>query len=228
MKILKSNFEKSELGLTYKNSAIQIFFGNKKSILENIKSAFPHLHPQRIKQTHSDIVVQASDQLVEADAHFSSEKSKGLLISTADCLPVMIYCSQTKKAAAVHAGWKGVANQIVLKTLNRFIDNGSSLKQFEIWIGPHILQDSFEIEVDVLKQLENASNGLQRNQYSFEKNSKFYVDLNQIVTSQIKQVAGESTVVHLIDIDTKTNLDYWSFRRDKDKAGRNLSFISVL
>lgn len=228
MKILKSNLENTEIGLTFKNSAFQILFGNKNSSVENIKNAYPQLHLQKIKQTHSDIVVQSSNATVEADGHFSSEKKTGLLISTADCLPVLIFCSQTKRVASVHAGWKGVANQIVLKTLRRFVETGSTQKIFELWIGPHILQNSFEIELDVLKQLAAASYGLNQSEYCNEKNSKFYVDLNQIVISQIAQIADKKTAINFVEVDTKTNLDYWSFRRDKDKAGRNLSFISIL
>jgi len=172
-------------------------------------------------------VIQSSNQIHEADAHFSADKKIALLISTADCLPVLIYCSETQRVAAAHAGWKGVANQIVLKTLQKLVETGSVEKKFELWIGPHILQSSFEIDLDVLKHLQASSYNLSQEQYVYEKDSKYYVDLNQVVLSQIAQVSHPDSVVNYIDVDTKTDLNFWSFRRDKDKAGRNLSFISI-
>lgn len=227
MKILKANFETTDIGLSSKTSNLSLFFGNKNSSVDAIQKKFPELRPQRIRQTHSDTVIQASNQIHEADAHFSADQKMALLISTADCLPVLIYCSETKRVAAAHAGWKGVANQIVLKTLRKLAETGSVEKKFELWIGPHILQGSFEIDFDVLKQLQTSSYNLSQEQYSYEKDSKYYVDLNQIVFSQIAQVAHPDSVVNCIEVDTKTDLNFWSFRRDKDKAGRNLSFISI-
>lgn len=227
MKILKSNFEKTKIGLSVETDLLQIFFGNKNSSLDSIQKHFPGLHLQRIKQTHSDITVQASEKIVEADGHFTSHFQKALIISTADCMPILIFCAQTKRVAAVHAGWKGVANQIVLKTLKQLISSGSSQKSFEFWIGPHILQSSFEVDLDVLKQLESAAYHLKTDEIAFAKNNKFYVDLNKIVYSQIEEFADSNSVIHLFDFDTKTNLNFWSFRRDKEKAGRNLSFIAL-
>lgn len=230
MKILKSNLERSEIGFFQKTDSVFIFFGNRCSSLSSIQTAFPNLEVQRIKQTHSDIVVAASDQIAEADSHFSSLAQKALIISTADCLPVLIHCSQTKRIAAIHAGWKGVVNQIVLKTLKKLIETGSSNMQFQIWIGPHILQSSFEIDLDVMKQLESSAFSLPEEKYAYQKDSKYYADLNQIVFSQIAHVtkpAKENVSIHCLEIDTKTDAAFWSFRRDKEKAGRNLSFIAL-
>lgn len=226
MKILKSEFEIISIGLILKTRHLQLFFGNKNSSLDSIQNTFSALSLKRIKQTHSDIIVEASDTIVEADSHYTQETNAGLLISTADCLPVLIFCSQTNRIAAVHAGWKGVANQIVLKTAKQLISTGSSHKIFEFWIGPHILQDSFEIDLDVLKQLEASAYGLKQKQYYYEQNNKFYVDLNQIVFSQIAQIESQNVNVFTLDVDTKTDPLFWSFRRDKEKAGRNLSFIA--
>lgn len=227
MKILKANFEKTDVGLFIETADVSIIFGNKKSDLDVFLNRFPKLRFQKIKQTHSDIVIEATDQIHKADGHFSSFRNIGLLISTADCLPVLIYCSQTKRIASVHAGWKGVANQIVLKTLNRLITSGSSQKNFEFWIGPHILQNSFEVQSDVLAQLEDATYAAGKKEYCFEKNGKYYVNLERIVYSQIANVTNSNAVIHTMDIDTKTTLEFWSFRREKEAAGRNLSFIAL-
>lgn len=227
MKIQKFNFKSIPIGLVYQTNDFEIFFGNKNSNVETIQKEFSQFHQQRVKQTHSDIVVQASNEIFEADAHFTSEKNMALVIATADCMPVLIFCHQTQRIASVHAGWKGVANQIVLKTLKQLISTGSSKRQFDFWVGPHILQHSFEVSSDVFQELVLASYELENSDFSFEQNNKFYVDLDKIVYSQIKKVVGHDLILNTAEIDTKTNDQYWSFRRDKEKAGRNLSFIAL-
>ncbi len=227
MKILKSDFKETEIGFFLETDFVKILFGNKNSSLDNIKNYYPDLHIQRIKQTHSDISVQASDEVVQADGHFTEFRNTALIIATADCTPVLVYCSQTRRIASIHAGWKGVENQIVLKTLKNLISTGSSRKMFEFWIGPHILQASFEVDSDVFHRLSNSTYKLIQDDFSFQKNNKYYVDLKKIILSQIQEVIGPNFNVHVKEDDTKTNEKFWSFRRDKENAGRNLSFISL-
>lgn len=227
MKILRSDFRNTEVGLFLETEMLQILFGNKNSTLDNIKKYFPLLHFQRIKQTHSDISVPSSDQIIEADGHFTSDKNNALIISTADCTPIMIFCAETKRIASVHAGWKGVENQIVLKILKQFVSTGSSQKKFEFWIGPHILQSSFEVDSDVFQKLAASAYSIHEKDFSFQKNNKYYVDLKKIIFSQIQKVLGSDFTVHVCEYDTKTDDNFWSFRRDKKNAGRNLSFIAL-
>jgi YfiH family protein len=226
MNKLKSDFEKQDLGLFLKTERLFLFFGNRHGTRDGIEKKFPDLDFHRIRQTHSDIVIDSSEQIFEADAHYTEKKNTALFISSADCLPVLIFCAQTNRVASVHAGWKGVANQIVAKALNQLAATGSTHKVFQIWIGPHILQKSFEVDLDVLKLLEASAYNLDRKLYCEEKNNKYYVDLDQIVHSQIQHVANPSTAVEFLGIDTKTNNEFWSHRRDKAQAGRNLSFIA--
>ena len=42
-----------------------------------------------------------------------------ICISTADCIPVLLYDRQRRIVAAVHAGWRGTVNRILTKTLHR-------------------------------------------------------------------------------------------------------------
>ena len=223
-----AEFENHNLGLVLKSKRFFLFFGNAKGDAESITKEFSKFHFQNIKQIHSNTVVDSSDRANQADAHYTELKNTALFIKSADCLPVLVFCHQTGRVAAAHAGWKGVANQIVIKTLTQLQQTGSTLMHFEIWIGPHILQNSFEVDLDVLKQLELSTYKLKRSDYSFEKNQKYFVDLNKIVMSQIREVTSVEVPVHFIDVDTKTDLNFCSFRRDKITAGRNLSFIAAL
>ena len=213
--------------ISYQNEVL-VFFGDSLSSLESIQAAYPKLRIKKIRQTHSDLVIEASDSVLEADAHFTSEKNSALLIATADCMPIMVYCRQTRRVAAIHAGWRGIANRITEKTLQKLIATCSSKKTFQIWVGPHILQNSFEIDQAAYDLLLGAQTGLTENEFAYRLNSKYHVALKKILESQIENVAPGTTKLLFLDIDTKTNSDYYSYRRDQKTKERNLSFICLL
>ena len=221
-------FSQNELGYYFKNENCLVFFGNVTATAEKIAVFYPEFSFLRIKQTHSDIIVVASTEIHEADAHWSDQKKQALLIATADCTPLMIFCRQTKRAVAIHAGWRGVENKIALKALQKMIETGSTQKDFEFYFGPHIMKDSFEVSEDVFLLLEKSQYDLNKKNYVSQKNNKFYVDLQKIIFSQIRHIIKKEPIAMTIDLDTKTNTNFHSYRRGKQTNERNLSFITVL
>lgn len=203
-----------------------VLFGNIHSNIDLLKSEFTHVKWSRIKQTHSDVVIKATSLLdqskTEADAHWTNETGLGLVIATADCLPICVYSKSIGKIAAIHAGWKGIANQITLKCIESEFPN-SCRKDLKIFIGPHILQESFEIETDVFNILKTSDPDLKF--YFDEKSKKYYVDLADSLAEQLKKLDVQHDHIYFLDKDTKTNLRYHSYRRDKEKSGRNLTAI---
>lgn len=222
------NYSDTDLIMISYQNEVLVFFGDSRDSLVSIQTAYPHLRLKKIFQTHSDQVVEASDTVVEADAHYTAEINSALLIATADCMPIMVYCRQTRRVAAIHAGWRGIANRITEKTLQKLIASGSSNRDFRIWVGPHILQNSFEIDQEAYNLLVSAQYGLAENEFAYKLNSKYYVDLKKILFSQIQNAAPGTTDLLFLDIDTKTNSDYYSYRRDQKTKERNLSFICLL
>jgi YfiH family protein len=226
------NFIPTSYGLEYQTDQVQVFFGNQNAKIEQISEVFPQLKFSRINQTHSDMIIEASEKLVEADAHFTFNKGRALLIATADCLPVLIWDPQLNLVASVHAGWKGVANRIVPKTLLTLKTKGSSLSQLKIFIGPHIQESSFEVDEDVKVQLEKSISDLFKvgsycSQKMIDEKSKFYINLNSILFQQITEVGCKEPDVFETGIDTKRDISWHSYRRDHKNSGRNLSFIAL-
>lgn len=220
------NFQECKVGWKYETDSFFILFGNCHSQIENLKKEFSDLEFKRIKQTHSDICVFSSDQLIEADAQITKEKKEALVISTADCMPVMIYCPTSQQIAAVHAGWRGIQNQIIMKTINLMILNGAKAESMTTVIGPHILQKSFEVEEPVCSQLQKSSYNQSEELYQ-KSNNKYFVDLLSIAKSQMNHLKVSFNLKNCLLMDTKTNLNLHSYRRDKQQSGRNLSFICL-
>jgi hypothetical protein len=221
------SFTETDLGFIQEKDGFLIFFGKNTATLDQIKQAYPDIEFRTVHQKHTDACVfSVSDsQDTVADAHFTSEVNVGLIIKTADCLPIVAYSKKQNLILAIHAGWRGVENQITAKSLRT-----AKIQDAEIFIGPHILQKSFEVDLDVKEQLEKTYLQSIKNpteQTFIARDNKFYVNLQDIVKAQIESVAVHFQL-HELAIDTVSDLRMHSYRRDKQTSGRNLSFIARL
>ena len=79
-------------------------------------------------------------------------------VSTADCIPVLLYDEEHHAAAAIHAGWRGTQARIVHKAVQEmrmaYQTNPTKLKAV---IGPGISLDNFEVGDEVYDAFEQAA-----------------------------------------------------------------------
>ena len=104
--------------------------------------------PVWLNQTHSTRCIELSDKSVDtnADASWTSEFDTVCAVMTADCLPLLIYCPESNKVAAIHAGWRGLAGGIVEATL---AEMQVDYAQLRVWLGPAIGPQAFEVGGEV-------------------------------------------------------------------------------
>lgn len=221
------SFTETDLGFIQEKDDYLIFFGKNTATLEQIKQAYPDLSFRTVHQKHTDVCVSSSPDSGEtiADAHFTDEARVALVVKTADCIPLLAYSKKQNLILAVHAGWRGVENQITPKSFVL-----TKMQEAEIFVGPHILQKSFEVDLDVKAQLEKVYLQHTRKtdaQVFISRENKFYIDLKTIVKSQIQSVAIPFHL-HELTIDTVSDTHFHSYRRNKQTSGRNLSFIARL
>ncbi len=214
-------------------------FGNRNSSIEQLKLAYPELLWSQLKQTHGNTIVEGDSKFLgdlrpEADAQWTKYSGLGICISTADCVPVFLFGSGTSgiRIAGIHAGWRGVANALVIKTIKEFIEAGIDPKSISVLIGPHIQKYSFEIRSDALDKLTKSipkTSLLTIDDFAqFISIDRYLFDLNLLVKEQVKsQGLGEEQISCLM-IDTKTDIRFHSFRRDKEATGRQISFMALL
>ena len=222
----------TKLGIEIKTPNFTVFFGGVDSQLPNLKTAYPELSFVRLKQIHSDAVIESKtvdlDYQVLGDAHYT-DKNLALCVVTADCVPAFIYDPKRSVIAGIHAGWRGVASRIIPKTIARLIAEGSKPGDLEVIIGPHIQKQSFEVEFDVRDQIMSSLGPLtpeERAQFSEKiSDKKALVDLDKIVKKQIQDEGLSLEKLFAINIDTVTDLRFHSYRRDKEKSGRQISFM---
>lgn len=215
---------------------IIVFFGNQASQISELQEHFPNLQFQRLAQVHKTGIFPSTYKTVchtpEADAHWTQDKNMALCINTADCIPVLIFDPQTLSVAAVHAGWKGVRDKIVPKTILQLLEAcGACAEDLWVFIGPHIQAQSFEIEdsiKDEILKTVSANNFDVQTAVKPSVTGKSFVNLNRVVCGQTASLGVSPEKIYSSTIDTKTDPNYFSYRRDPKNPGRQISFIAKL
>ena len=163
--------------------------------------------------------------VIEADAHWTGRRNLALCISTADCVPIFAFDPEKGLVAGIHAGWRGVQSRILPNTLEALKIKNSDMTRLQLFIGPHIQVKSFEVEFEVKNNLL-ASSLIKDEKFSEQiSDKKFLVDLNAIVKAQGHEYGIQSDRIFDLKKDTKSDLKFHSHRRDKEKSGRQISFI---
>jgi len=166
-----------------------------------------------LNQIHSDIVNIVDDKSptnITGDALVTNQKKLPLVIRTADCISLVIYDKGKKVLATVHSGWRGTLNGIVNNTIdimiNKFNCNPSNI---EAYLYPSIRNCHFEVDNDVYQLFK-----LKYNDYITKKDTKYFIDLQSIVKSQLTLLG--ITKITDSNICTYCNNDkYYSYRCNK-------------
>jgi YfiH family protein len=94
----------------------------------------------------------------DADASLTRRTDIACEIQVADCLPVLVADPQGRVAAAAHAGWRGLAAGVVEKTVLAAAQAaGVAPQSMEVWLGPCIGPQCFEVGADVQQALSRHS-----------------------------------------------------------------------
>ncbi len=228
------NLVETAFGYEFKTDDITILFGGVKAQVSELQKNFSQFQFVRLKQIHSEAVLETNSYSPDyqniGDAHWSKDKNLALVVITADCVPAFFFDPKNKLIAGAHAGWRGVSSKIIPKTIEQMVKQGSNPADLQIFIGPHIQQPSFEIGSDVRDQILTSLGPLspeERQEY-FDRISgdKVLLDLHKVVQTQLMQSGVVPENIHSLFIDTVKDARFHSHRRDKEKAGRQISFIA--
>lgn len=104
------------------------------------------------------------EQIIEGvDAVMTNELNVCIGVSTADCIPILLYDTKYHAAAAIHAGWRGTVKHIVQKTIKEMgIVYQTKPQELQVVIGPGISLQNFEVGDEVYEQFANACFDMER------------------------------------------------------------------
>ena len=128
----------------------------------------PRARPLRIKQVHGNRVLSAAEILAEDSAGLSATDESGwpqadggmtegaleaAWVCSADCVPALIADVSTGRVAAVHAGWRGTALEIVPVAIARLQARGSRLADLRVALGPAIAGEVYQVSTMVAAEV---------------------------------------------------------------------------
>lgn len=185
--------------------------------------------PQWLEQIHGTKVVEAqADNLIRtADACYTRQSHLPCAVMTADCLPILLCDRQGTQVAAIHAGWRSLANGIVRNSLDVFDAHGEDVLAY---LGPAIGSKHFEVGIDVLEGFyEGALSAAHCEAISaafrpsLTRPMRFYANLYQLARAELQELGVKS--ISGGDCCTFEESErFYSYRRD-GQTGRMVSLI---
>jgi YfiH family protein len=171
-----------------------------------------------LHQIHSDICVAARGQtgvLGEGDALLENTPGHLVGVKTADCLPILLVDEERHGVAAVHAGWRGTVSGIVKAAIRKMREEfGTNPAHLHAAIGPGIGECCYEVGPGVAAQFGEAG--------------PTHVDLAETNRKQLLEAGLDKSRIYLAGLCTMCCVeDFHSWRRDKEQAGRMLSFVGI-
>jgi YfiH family protein len=188
--------------------------GNEIGVKENQIAYASQVH-----KTHVEIVEKAGIY-PDTDAMVTRVTDLALAIQVADCVAVLLGDPVNRIIGAVHAGWRGAANDIIPKTIAKMLTLGAETKQIYGFLGPCISLGSFEVGEEVATQFPNEY--VDREHYN-----KPHIDLKAFINFQL---LNEGMLDSKIELDTHCTINderFYSYRRQKEKSGRMMGIIKL-
>jgi YfiH family protein len=223
---IEAGFTTRHLGLVLRKADELLDLSNQAKL----KICFPsHSRFVFLNQAHGDHVAileegnfQANGGfhcLPDTDAVITNIKDLTLLVMSADCLPIFFHAGNWIGLA--HAGWRGAQKKIALKTL-AFLLKEAKVRPSEVRVafGPSIGKTAYEVGKEFKRYFPRKS--LHR------RHGKLYFDLAGENKRQLllEGVCPKNIVDHEI-CTFRENEHFYSFRKEKEAAGRILSFIRL-
>jgi YfiH family protein len=112
---------------------------------------------RRPQQVHGRGVTQAARctgaRAPEADAVVSALAGVPVGVVTADCVPLLVATRSGAVVAAIHAGWRGLAQGVVAAAIEALRAEAGASARLVAAIGPHIGACCYEVDEPVLAAL---------------------------------------------------------------------------
>lgn len=180
----------------------------ESAILENLEEG---------EAEDGHLVVHRQDncwEIDDYDAVITNEKNLALMIQVADCQAALIYDPTKEVMALVHAGWKGLKQNIYAEVIGQMREKfGCDPNCLIVGIAPSLGPENSEF-TDPLNEL-----GTEFKPFIHGKK----VNLWEVARKQLAEVGVEPGRIELAQVDTadaNSGKHFFSYRREKGQTGR--------
>ncbi len=206
-------------------------FGRIGLTAAEMKARWPGFAIITTKQVHSDKInfVESVPRSQPIGDGLATDKPGFLLVvKTADCLPILLTDVEHRAVAALHCGWRGTVERLAEKAVAALsarygTDPAALLAAF----GPCIQKRCYEVGEDVKARFEAAGLPLDDFEPHPKRKEKYLLDLQGANRFQLLRSGVEPGGMNFIGDCTHCEPSLSSFRREKENAGRMLSFVGL-
>ena len=199
--------------------------------IDDSRLLMPHqVHETKVAIIDDDFLSQDSlerqQRLEGVDAIMTNKNGVCIGVSTADCIPVLLYDSRQHAVCAVHAGWRGTVKRITEEAVKKMAEvYGSRPADLTAQIGPGISLDSFEVGDEVYDAFLQA--GFDMTAIS-RRTTKWHLNLSECNRLQLMAMGVSRERIGMSGICTYKQCDtFFSARRLGISSGRILTAIML-
>ncbi|MFC1649208.1 polyphenol oxidase family protein [Patescibacteria group bacterium] len=229
-----------KMGLFYKFSKIEdgnmsYVFGSAEEITRNRKVFLAKYNIDTDQcvgayLTHSKKVAIADKDLVgvsvtnvykmpRVDGLLTDQKNLFILMTFADCLPVILYDPVRRVAGLIHAGWKGTEKNIVGVAVKKMVDvYKSKPEDVKVDFGPCVTKESYIFENPIKTKLANKK--LWKSYLDNVGDGKYSIDLVRFNTENLISEGVSEKNIRASGVNTGTSgVMYSHYRDSRSKTG---------
>ena len=192
--------------------------------IEDHSLLMPHqVHLAEIAVVDREMLTLPTEEILQKldgiDALMTNEAGVCIGVSTADCIPVLLYDPIRRASCAIHAGWRGTVQRIVEKAVARMTEVfGSDPKNLIAQIGPGIHLESFEVGDEVYQTFEKEGFPMELISKKYEK---WHIDLPECNRLQLVAAGIPETHIAVSPVCTFQQSDtFFSARKLSINSGR--------
>ena len=192
--------------------------------IEDHSLLMPHqVHLAEIAVVDREMLTLPTEEILQKldgiDALMTNEAGVCIGVSTADCIPVLLYDPIQRASCAIHAGWRGTVQRIAEKAVTRMTEVfGSDPKNLIAQIGPGIHLESFEVGDEVYQTFEKEGFPMELISKKYEK---WHIDLPECNRLQLVAAGIPETHIAVSPVCTFQQSDtFFSARKLSINSGR--------
>jgi len=157
------------------------------------------------------------------DGLITTEPNVFLMVTVADCLPILAYDPINRIVGIVHAGWRGLLSGAASELIEAFKQKGSYAEDILVGIGPAICQKHFIVKNDTLKQFATKCS-----KAVLLRNRDGYVDLKRCAEEELLAKGISKVNLEVAKECTACNSYYFSsFRYEGEKTIFHAAIIGM-
>jgi len=186
--------------------------------------------PHRSQQVHGTSHFVCAGQGIQhtdhADILITHTAGCSVAVRTADCLPILLVDPKAGVAAAVHAGWRGTAQQVAQVAIQQMLELGAQAEHILASLGPCIATCCFEVDRHTAALL--ASSHPQAHTHIHANKHKAWPDLQAMNILQLQDAGILSNNIESMKHCTCCqDKRFFSHRRDALQSGRQLAIVAL-